>query len=118
MKIHNYLKLYDLIQRQKIYKDKIIVEIVYEDVNDFHFEYCIPPNVELFMRTNIGALTKSIIFHLIGKPADIYTVYSIVLEILSRELNIENIGVCIKEEHENLIYNKVQAYNNLQVYRS
>ena len=118
MKIHTCLKLYDLLQRQKSYKDKIIVEIIYGDSTDFYFRYCIPPHIELSMRTNIGALNGSIAFNLIGKSADIYTSYWVALEILARELNIENIGVCIKEEHENLIYNKVQAYNNLQVYRS
>ena len=109
MKNDNCLELYYLLQEQKKFKDKIILKIDFEDTCSLHFEYWIPPNIELIIRTSTDALAELVIPHLVGESADVFTLHFIALEVLSKELNVKNIGVCVCEEIENLVYNKLRS---------
>ena len=107
MKGDNCLKLYYLLQEQKKIKDKIILKIDFEDTCSLHFNYSIPTHIELLTRININALTELVKPHLVGELADVFTLYFIALEVLSKELNVKNIGVYVSEEIENLVNEKI-----------
>lgn len=109
MKIDNCSKLYYLQQEQKKFEDKIILKIDLEDTCNLHFNYrMIPPHIELFWGISIEALTELVTPHLVGESADVFTLHFIALEVLSKELNVKNIGVCVSEEIENLVNESLQ----------
>lgn len=108
MKTDNCLELYYLLQEQKKFKDKIILKIDFEDTCRLHFNYSIPLHIELLTRININTLTELVKPHLVGESADVFTVHFIALEVLSKELNVKNIGVCVSEEIENLVNEALQ----------
>ena len=109
MKDDNCLKLYCLLQEQKEFKDKIILKIDLKDTCNLQFNYwMMPPHIELFWGTSIEALTELVESHLLCKSLDVFTIHSIALEVLSKELNVKNIGVCVSEEIENLVKESLQ----------
>lgn len=112
MKDDNCLKLYYLQQEQKIIKDKIIFQIDFEDTCSLHFNYYIPSYIQLLIRINIDALTELVTPHLVGESADVFTLHFIALKVLSKELNVKNIGVCVSEEIENLVNESLQRKEN------
>lgn len=117
MKIDNCLKLYYLQQEQKEIKDKIILKIDFEDTFSLHFNYWIPPYIELFIGTSIDALTELVTPHLVGESADVFTTHFIALQVLSKELNVKNIGVCVSEEIENLVKESLQRKENEIIFK-
>jgi hypothetical protein len=108
MKTDNCLELYFLQQEQKKFKDKIILQIDFEDTYSLHFNYYIPPYIQLFIRISIDVLTELVTPHLVGESADVFTLHFIALKVLSKELNVKNIGVCVSEEIENLVNEALQ----------
>jgi hypothetical protein len=113
MKTDNCLKLYYLLQEQKQFDDKVILKIDSEDTFSLHFKYWIPPYIELFIGTSIDALTELVTPHLVGESADVFTTHFIALQVLSKELNVKNIGVCVSEEIENLVNESLQRKNEI-----
>ena len=99
-KIDNYERLYLLQEEQKKFEDKIIFKIDIEDTCSLHFNYCILPHIELLIGTSIEAL--------ILQPFDVFTIHTRALEVLSKELNVKNIGVCVSEKIENLVLDKFE----------
>jgi hypothetical protein len=110
----SYLRLYSIQQEQKKFEDRIILQIdfdmsrdmVIQGIDSLQFRYWIPPYIQMLIGTSINVLTKLVEPHLICESLDVFTIHFITLEVLSKELNVKNIGVCVSEEIENLVLDK------------
>jgi hypothetical protein len=112
----SYLRLYSIQQEHKKFEDRIILQIDFDmsrdmyikGIDSLHFRYWIPPYIQMLIGTSINVLTKLVEPHLICESLDVFTIHFIALEVLSKELNVKNIGVCVSEEIENLVLDKFE----------
>lgn len=105
-------ELYSLNEYQKSFTNCVNFKVILIDNYNIKVEYYIPENIVMFMDFDLNGLDKEISKALAGKSANYITTYLIVMQIIMKDFNSRQIGICMDKEIEELMLEQIRREND------
>ena len=108
------MELYSLNEYQKSFASCVNFRVKLIDNCNIKVEYYIPENIVIVMLMDfdLNGLDKEISKALAGKSANYITIYLIIMQIIMKDFNSRQIGICMDKEIEELMLKQIRGEND------